>query len=230
MSYDLIIISQSSPALIPTTQQCIDTARADGADMNVIVVETGQPYIYNGCDKHIEYNGEFNYNRALNMGLKYATKEIHILANNDIIFRPGWSKIGDLMKANDFHSASAFSGHLSPYFKQGDFVYEGYQVGYILAGWCIFLDDHVLGKIGKLDESVSFWFSDNLYACQIKAAGIRHGLFTGVSIDHMASQTLNKQPSRKQRQYQIGELSKFNNRAAYYATRERIAKTNPANI
>jgi hypothetical protein len=225
MSYDLIIVTKSDASLIPITQRCISTARADGADLNVIIVETGQPYIYTGADKFIEYNGEFNYNRALNMGLKHIKKEIHILANNDLIFQNGWSKIGELMKANDFHSASCISGHLTQ-FKRGDLVYEGYQVGYILTGWCFFLDDYVLEKIGKLDESVSFWYSDNLYACQLKAAGIRHGLFTNCQIDHMASQTLKKQPSRVQRAYQIGELHKFNQRAQYYAQRERVQKSN----
>jgi hypothetical protein len=222
MSYDLIIVSQSSPSLIPITQQCIDTARVDGADLNIIVVETGQPYKYD-VDKIIEYNGEFNYNRALNLGLKHIKNEIHILANNDIIFQKGWSQIGELMKSNDFHSASAISGHLTQ-FQRGDLVYEGYQVGYILTGWCLFVDDYCLQKIGKLDESVSFWFSDNLYACQIKAEGIRHGLFTGVQIDHMASKTLVRQPSRTQRHYQIGELHKFNQRATYYAQKERANK------
>jgi hypothetical protein len=229
MSYDLIIVTQSNGNLIGITQQCINTARTDGADMNVILVETGQPYKYEGVDKIIEYNGVFNYNRALNMGLKYVQNEMYILANNDLIFQPGWSKIGDLMKINGYHSGSCISGHLTQ-FQRGDLVYEGYQVGYILTGWCLFVDKYCMDKIGKLDETVSFWFSDNLYACQIKAAGIKHGLFTNCQIDHMASQTLNKQPSRLQRQYQIGELHKFNQRAIYYAQRERLYKADTANI
>ena len=90
MTYDLIIVSQSTPALIPITEQCIESARQDGAELNIIVIETGNPYKYD-VDKIIEYNGEFNYNRALNIGLKYAKNDIHILANNDLIFHPGWS-------------------------------------------------------------------------------------------------------------------------------------------
>jgi hypothetical protein len=223
MSYDLIIISQSTGSLSQVTQRCIDSAREDCADLNIIVVETGQPFKYD-VDKIIEYNGEFNYNRALNIGLVYAKKEIHILANNDIVFQKGWSKIGDLMKANDYHSASCISGHQSQ-FQRGDLVYEGYQVGYILTGWCLFVDDYCLQKIGKLDETVSFWFSDDLYAWQIKAEGIKHGLFTNCFIDHLASQTLNKQSSRLQRYYQIGELKKFNDRVNYYAKRERDNKS-----
>jgi glycosyltransferase involved in cell wall biosynthesis len=220
MSYDLIIVSQSTPALIPVTQRCIDSAREDMAELNIVVIETGQPYKYN-VDKIIEYNGEFNYNRALNMGLKYAKNEIHILANNDLVFHPGWSKIGDLMKANGYHSASCATGDI----KQGECLYEGYSIETILAGWCIFIDDYCLEKIGQLDETMSFWFSDNLYACQIKAAGIKHALFCNCRVDHLVSQTLRKQPSRIRRQYQIGEFRKFNERLRYYAQREITDKS-----
>jgi|WetSurMetagenome_2_1015567.scaffolds.fasta_scaffold32708_4 hypothetical protein len=229
MSYDLIIVSQSAGELINITQRCIDSARADTDDINVILIETGQPYIYKGVDKFINYNGQFCYNRALNMGLKYAINDVHILANNDLIFQHGWSKIGELMKINGYHSASCISGH-QVQFQRGDLVYESYDVGYVLTGWCLFVDRYCIEQIGKLDESVSFWYSDNLYACQIKAVGIKHGLFTNCQVDHMASQTLKKQPSRLQRQYQLGELSKFKDRAIYYAQRERLHKADSANI
>src|SRR5665648_800354 len=105
MTYDLIIVSQSSPDLIHMTQNCIDSALADTKDINVILVESGQPYKYENVNKFIEYNGVFNYNRALNLGLKHAKGDVHILANNDLIFKPGWSKIGELMKLNGYHSA-----------------------------------------------------------------------------------------------------------------------------
>lgn len=214
MIYDLIIVSKSTSDLIPVTQRCIDSARYDSAELNIIIIETGQPYKYN-VDKIIEYNGEFNYNRALNIGLKHAKGDIHILANNDIIFHPGWSKIGEIMDVNGYHSASALESKQK--FQRGNFVYDTYNIGDGLNGWCIFIDDYVIKKIGKLDETMSFWFSDNLYACQLKAAGIKHGLFTGVQVDHLESRTLKRQPYRMQRKFQIGELQKFNIRSSEYA-------------
>lgn len=214
MTYDLIIVTQSRGNLIQVTQNCIDSARIDGAELNIIVVETGNPYKYN-VDKIVEYNGEFNYNRALNLGLKYIKNEIHILANNDLIFHPGWSKIGELMKLNGYHSASVIDK--SHKFIKGDFIYEGYDVEQTLTGWCIFLDDYCLEQIGKLDESVSFWYSDNLYALQLKKAGIKHGLFANCEVDHVLSQTLRKQSRVKLKEYQIGQLQKFNQRKLYYA-------------
>lgn len=215
MLYDFIIVSQSKGDLIQVTQNCIDSARQDKADLNIIIVETGQPYKYD-VDKIIEYNGEFNYNRALNLGLKHVKGDVHILANNDIIFHPGWSQIGELMKLNDYHSASARAGHLTKY-KEGDFVWDSYEVGYGFTGWCLFMDNYCLERIGKLDETMNFWYSDNLYALQLKQAGIKHGMFCNVRVDHICSKTLIKQPSRLQRQYQMGELHKFNVRSRYYA-------------
>jgi hypothetical protein len=188
--------------------------------MNVIVVETGEDIKYEGVDRYVKYTGEFCYNKALNMGLDVSCKDVHILANNDIVFHEGWSRIGELMRLNDYHSASLISGHQTM-FQRGDFVYEGYIVGYILTGWCLFMDRYCHEKIGRLDESVKFWYSDNLYALQLEAAGIRHGLFTNYCIDHLASKTLNRQPSRMQRYFQNGELNKFLRRKEHYFKKNR---------
>jgi glycosyltransferase involved in cell wall biosynthesis len=225
MFYDLIIVSQSTKELIPMTQRCIDSAIADTKDINVILVETGQPYQYSGVNKFIEYNGPFNYNRALNLGLKYAIGDIRILANNDLIFHPGWSKIGELMQLNGYHSASVISGN-----KTESIIYEGYQIGTVLNGWCIFMDKFCHETIGKLDETCSFWYSDDLYACQLMSAGIKHALFCNIRIDHIVSQTFVRQISRVQRQYQNGERGKFLIRQKYYAQNERMYKTDPENI
>ncbi len=201
MTYDLIIVSQSNGDLIKMTEDCIRSARQDNADLNIIIVETGNPYRYD-VDKIVEYNGQFNYNRALNLGLKYAKSDVQILANNDIIFHKGWSKIGDIMKANNYLSASALSkDQRQSHFKKGNFAYEGYIVGYQLAGWCIFTDKAIWDKIGKLDEKFMFWFSDNIYARQLENAGIKHALICSVFVDHLGSRTLMKQDRRIQSEY-----------------------------
>jgi GT2 family glycosyltransferase len=224
--YDLIIVTQSSPELIEMTEQCINSARKD-CDLRVIVVETGQPYKYD-ADKIVEYNGEFNYNRALNLGLKYAKNKFQILANNDLIFREGWSKIGDIMKVNGYLSASALSNDQRQlWFKRGNYAYEGYNIGYQLAGWCIFTDKELWTKIGKLDETHQFWFSDNVYAEQLKKANIKHALICSVVVDHLGSQTLKKQSRDVQRTYTyaqgkaVREFKNLNN-----AKRERVRKGN----
>jgi hypothetical protein len=203
MTYDLIIVSKStSQELINVTTNCINSARQE-CDLNVIVVETGGVKVQ--YDANVIYYGDsFNYNRALNLGLLVAKSDIHILANNDLIFHRGWSVIGEQMKEYSIDSASALSSdprHRS--FKHDDCIYEGYNIGVHLTGWCIFVTKETMQKIGKLDESFDFWYSDNVYADQLKAHGLRHGLFCNIQIDHLGSKTLKTLPIRDQRRYSV---------------------------
>lgn len=203
MTYDLIIVSRSaSPYLIQMTQECIDSAKAD----RVILVETGNRVDYSGVDIIVPYPGQFNYNYALNKGLSYADGDVHILANNDLVFH-NWRTIGDDMINNGFGSGSAW--YKGSRFPQGDFIYEGYEIATHVTGWCLFITNEALKKIGKLNEGVEFWYSDNLYAEQLKEAGIRHGLFCNSRVDHIANQTLNTMPIKVKRQYSVGQLSKY---------------------
>lgn len=203
MKYDLIIVvCSSSKKLIDITQQCIDSARQDNADMNVIIIET-HPVLYNYPDcEIIQYPGEFCYNKALNIGINHAECDVFILANNDLIFYPGWSQIGDLMSLNRFESASAISsGHIKKGLQQGDYIYAGYNIEWNVTGWCLFVTRKCIETIGSLDESFQFWHSDNVYADQLKAKGIRHGLFCNIRVDHLRNATLRTVSIRLQRRY-----------------------------
>ena len=212
MKYDLIIVAKSSTKeLIQVTQNCINSARADNADLNVIIVETSGCVVkYDHVNQVIKYEDEFNYNRALNLGLKYAIGDIHILANNDIIFLPGWSKIGECMINNEFDSASALSNdHRQKHLKRGDWIYEGYEVGKYLTGWCIFVTKKCIETIGGLDETFDFWYSDNIYADQIIKAKIRHGLFCNVQVNHIVSATLRTVPAKLRKKYSYDNTAKY---------------------
>ena len=210
MKYDLIIVVQSkSKYLIDTTQRCIDSARTDGADLNVIVVETFKPYHYEGCEI-VQYSGEFNYNRALNMGIARSKGDVLILANNDILFQPGWSVIGDLMLSNGFDSASAISERHR--MTREDSIYPGFTIGTKLTGWCIFATRHCIDTIGKLDESCEFWGADNVYADQLQKKGLKHGLFCNIQVDHIESATLRTLPTRIQRKYSYGSMKNYLNK------------------
>lgn len=211
MTYDLIVISASRDRdLVRNTQQTIDSCISEGT-VNVILVETYKKHEYLNVNTYVMYEGEFNYNRALNEGLKHRKSDIQILANNDIIFFPGWSKIGDIMKANDYLSASALSNDIrQKNFLRGDWAYEGYTIGFQLCGWCIFTDKSIWDKIGKLSEDHAFWFSDNVYAEQLKAVGIVHALICSVKVNHLGSETLKKIDRKLQVQYTHNELMRIN--------------------
>lgn len=211
MNYDLIIVARSScENLRRVTQQTIDTARAD-CDLNVILIETsGIVPKYNGVNEVIMYREPFCYNRALNHGIARATGDIHILANNDLVFRPGWSVIGQQMIDNGVESASALSEDpRQRIYPEGDWYYPGYDIGLHLTGWCIFVTKECIAKIGKLDESFDFWYSDNMYAEQIMRAGVRHGLFCNVRVDHVTSVTLKTLSPRDQRKFSFLAKNKY---------------------
>lgn len=208
-SYDLILVARSSSdKLKMMTQNCINSAKAD----NVILIETYEPTEYEGVDNHFFYNGAFNYNHAINLGLEEAKCDIHILANNDLIFHD-YKTIGEDMINNGFGSGSAWFKGCS--FPQGELVYPGYEIAVYLTGWCIFITKETKKIIGRLDEGVDFWYSDNLYAEQLKRYGIKHGLFCNARVDHLGSQTLNTMPVNMKRYYSIGQLTK-------YAKRKRV--------
>ena len=195
MKYDLIMVAASrDAALQKITQEAIDSCLADKVDVNVILVETFKEFPYSNVNKTIFFNGEFNYNHCLNLGLKYRTGDIQIMANNDIIFEKGWSKIGHIMIDNGYLSASALSGHaLQRVFPRGDVAYEGYDISRYVSGWCLFAQSKVFELIGKLDETFVFWFSDNAYIEQLKKAKIKNYLICNCTVNHYISKTLSKQ-------------------------------------
>lgn len=219
--YDLIMVAASRDAILQRiTQTAIDSCRKEG-NVNVILIETFQRTNYRGVDLLIEYKGMFNYNRALNMGIREAKGDIFILANNDLIFLPGWSTIGYTMRDNGYLSACALSNDpRQRAYPEGDHCFENYVVGHGMAGWCIFADHNLFTKIGELDESYVFWWSDNAYADQLIGNGIKHALICNVRVNHLVSYTLNRVSRRERKEYT----------RMIYAKRKEILKINPKNI
>ncbi len=194
MKYDLIIVSASKDSsLIKMTQDAIDSCLADGADVNVIMVETFKIANYRNVNKTVLFTGEFNYNHCLNLGLAHRKGDIQILSNNDVVFQPGWSSIGETMQHYNYLSASALSNHpRQRLFKRGDYAYEGYDICLYVTGWCLFVDRKVWDQIGPLDETYAFWYSDDAYVAQLKRKGIKHYLICNVVVNHYISRTLMK--------------------------------------
>ncbi len=224
MKYDLIVITKTiNDKIFNITQRCIDSARLDKCDLNVIMVETnGQFKNFTGVDTFVKYDKNvFCYNYALNIGIKQAKSDIFILANNDIIFHKGWSIIGELMLANEYESACALSTDpRQKTFQRGNYVYHGYQVGRHIVGWCIFLTRKGYEKIGRLDESMEFWYSDNIYSDQLIYNNVKHGLFCNIQIDHIASMTLKTLPFREQKRISYDSQIKYKSISRRYAKRK----------
>lgn len=195
MKYDLIMVAASRDrALIDMTQRSIDTCLNDGAEVNVILIETFEKHEYRGVNELILYDEPFNYNRCLNTGLKHRKNDVQILANNDLVFVKGWSVIGEEMKEYGILSASAISDSV---FHRGLKVEKGmgipgYEISKHFTGWCLFQDAKIWDKVSKLDERFEFWYSDNIHAEQLQRAKIEHWLLCCAQVNHVTSQTLNK--------------------------------------
>jgi len=193
MTFDIIIMCCSkTPELIAMTQNTITSLRESefSVKFNVVLIESGEPTAYYGQDAIYLYKGDFNYNRACNLGLSLTNNKYVLLCNNDLEFTPGFAET-----INAFFHVGAMS--VSPRCKYHHtdqrlktIQLDGYNVGQQIVGWCIGINREILNYIGGFDESVSFWYSDHVYAEQIKRAGIAHYLVPTAIVNHLGSKTL----------------------------------------
>ncbi len=164
----------------------------------------------------------FNYNRILNDLAQKAEKEVEpsyfIFANSDLYFHGDCiPRMIAKMEENQIHSASPYDPwvHAFEHFiMSNDALIEGYEVRYHISGWCIFTSSIAYKAIGKLNEDVAFWYSDNIYADQLKKALIPHVLVTSAICEHLGSQTLEMASSNTYSNLTSGELSNYTNARA----------------
>jgi hypothetical protein len=214
---DAVIVSWAkNETFLRMTQNAIDTALASGVK-SVVVVESEPNVTYDNAET-IPYAGEFNYNRALNMGIEECSDYYIALCNNDLIFHAGFAEIERIMSARSIHSAS-------PCHPKEDIMQAtrmGYGIKKELRGWCIVLDRYVLERIGKLDETYTFHYSDNAYADQLKKENVEHHLINGVYVEHLVSKTLNTIPVEERKVFtreQKQKYGKINGRGVHISPR-----------
>jgi len=177
-------------------ENCITSLRSSEPSIkfNIIVVESGDKHISCGQDLTIAFDlDEFCYNHALNQGLAYSDSEWIILANNDLIFKPGFMQEillahamrPDIMSFSPWNSMWAWHERIFPNPMP---IREGYRTGHELTGWCIIAKREIFSAI-ILSEEVNFWYSDNIYADALIDAGLKHALVSNSKVDHIVSQT-----------------------------------------
>lgn len=190
----VIVACSKSTYHIDITKQAIKSSGVD-----CIVVEThpnAQPY--KDAKVNLFWPKEFNYNACLNFGIFHTDTEYIALCNNDVVFVDKWTKITERMKENKVLSASPFSlysQHRHGYKPDGK-QHFGYWIGHELLGWCIVVHRDIFQIIGKMDESRKFWCSDDVYADQLRQAGLKHMLDCASLVNHIGggSKTLNTMP------------------------------------
>jgi len=183
---DIILVSNGRTKYLQNiTKHAIESCKASSnlINFNFIIIEQDKKAEYEGANT-IHYNFEFNYNKCLNLGLKYSTSKYVALCNNDLNFKFHWAENIILAMGDTYLSAS-------PALRKMDKPpAEGYTIGQHITGWCIVINRQLIDVIGGFDEGVRFWYSDNIYGDQLKAKKIKHILVYNSSVQHLVSLTL----------------------------------------
>lgn len=213
ITFDLVIVSNASTLENKdVTQRCIDSildTEEDGYKFNPIIVEQNPKVAFEDA-LTIHYDFDFNYNKCLNEGLKHSSAKYKGLCNNDLVFHYKWFEgVVDSLESG-FGSVSPYcvNSHSGRYDIANTCI-SGYSIGGQMAGWCIFLTDETLSKIGKLNEGVAFWYSDNIYAEQLKYHKIKHGIVCNSFVTHIGSHTLNQVSRLARRSITVEQKKQF---------------------
>ncbi len=186
---DVIILSKAIDQRTKRmTQNAIDTCRSksNGLPINVIVVENGHFALHYPKATTILKPEEFNYNRFANEAASLGGAEWIMIANNDLTFHDGW--LQHLLAADN----DVVSPHEPTDVRQKDLTEntEGEITGRHLSGWCFMIKRSLWEKIGKFDDDVSFWCSDDVVVQQVLAEGIKPMLVKKSIVVHQPSTTL----------------------------------------
>jgi len=227
MTFDIILVSNAKGRGKLFTENAIKSIllSKNQINFNIIVVEQIKGITYKNATT-INYDFKFNYNKCLNLGISKTKNKYIVLCNNDLQFHPLWAE-------NLYRGFKAGFISLSPYCKRtlgkkdiGNHILQGYQIARHVAGWCIAIDRGIFKKIGKINDDVEFWYSDNIYADQLIKAKIKHGLICNSFVTHTngGSNTLNVQPKEKNLDLTGNQLKKYNKakRKVNYAKKKTI--------
>jgi GT2 family glycosyltransferase len=213
MQVDIIIVSRGEGELKKFTEKAISSCHAsDDIDFNILIIEQIKGLDYCGATT-INYDFPFNYNKCLNLGISLTSSKYVCLCNNDLYFRDFWaSNCITAMEQTGCKTSSPFSTISIHAHKNRvcDKAIISHKVGHEFLGWCIMCDRSIFDNI-KIDESVEFWYSDNIFAEQLKKAGYQHCLVCNAIVDHvnMCSNTLNKMKQNEIEYYTKQQFFKY---------------------
>ena len=207
MTFDVVILAYSrTEEHRKITEDCIKSLKnaKNKIDVNIIVLES--------FDKRAKFEGvtnvffseaKFCYNNSMNEGFKYTTADYVFFCNNDLFFYDGWADSCYNVFHMGYKSLSPFcpSSHNRFNVIQGNYLLEGYQVGFHVAGWCIGVERKMFEDLGGFNTAVDFWYSDNLYAEQLKIAKVKHALVCNAVVRHLdaGSKTLKSMTAQKKK-------------------------------
>lgn len=201
----LIIAASKNEELIEMTQNAINTCYESRGEFNIIVVETFKRHRYKNA-KTLDYiRKKFNYNKTINYALKKTDGYFVGVFNNDVVFHRNWFK--ELRKG--FEKYDCLSPRCEKSNKKSIGFKEGYKLRVHLNGWAIVFRRSIIDKIGKINEDVEFWRSDDAFAQQLKTHNIKHALVSESIVNHLDSKTLNTLEAKEQKRLTYDQFHKY---------------------
>jgi GT2 family glycosyltransferase len=199
MIVDVIILSYAKEdSVIVMNNECIDSINNSTTEhkFNIILVETESTKTYKYHQDNVtvvQPNEEFNYNKYLNIGLKYCKNDWILISNNDTIYHRWFlEKMLDANEQdNELLSMSPMDDgwHRHVLFNRDFDIHYGHRTSYEIAGWSILMHKSVLNKIGDFDEEFKFWYQDDDYAKTLLKNKIKHALITKSKVTHLLSKS-----------------------------------------
>ena len=186
---DVVMLAWSkNPEIQKMTQEAIDSLHASSSrhKFNVYVMETNREWMsYNGATV-IHPKEKFNYNTYINIGVKLCKTRFVVMANNDLVFHPGWFEAIARMNCD---SASPITPNWPVHQQFENKIAYGYKAGLTVCGWCIVAKKATLDAIGPLDEKFDFWYQDCDYSVQLSNRRLRHVLVGNSKVTHLGSKS-----------------------------------------
>ncbi len=172
-----------------------------------IIVEEQADVMYEGA-KTIYRTDEFNFNEFANHGATLGSAPWICIANNDLVFKPGW--FTELMKNQHLSDVLSPASPKNPLLKGFITPQFGYNIHMHFSGWCFVMKRELWEKIGGFDEDFPFWCADNAVVEQLKTASITPVVIPTSIVKHLGGTTLNSLEQGEYNEKTIEQVSKFN--------------------
>ena len=208
---DVVLVSDAKNNVLRNlTANAIKSA---GNSVNIIVVESNEKVVYENAQV-IHAKVPFNYNHYLNIGAHAGNSPFIFFGNNDLIFNADWdTELIETMNKNNADSASPICPYTHSIFDIGinSGIYEGYDNIRRFCGWAFMWRRSLFEEAGGLDESFSFWCSDNCTIEQLINLNKKHILVTSSIVNHLSKghNTIRFSDGETQQKYTFSETEKF---------------------
>lgn len=204
------------------TASAVGSLKETSNDVYTIIVESQSDCKYKyDCDLTLTLDGEFNYNKALNLAFQH-TSDFELVGcfNNDVLFLPNWyDQILNYMRWFNLDSVSPWcpmnQNGVNPADQQNilsyrpSSVYFGFDTIRHFAGWGWIMKNEVLKKMLPLPEELKFWFQDNQMALELKKMGKIHGCVTSSQVIHFGQSSYRLIPLEKKHGMTMGLYETF---------------------